>query len=74
MVLEHVAAPAGTALARLQRVLHRGWAWAFEGCDLRRDTGDLLAGAGFAAVELQRCRARTPFVPVNEQVAGTLRA
>ncbi|HZA87047.1 MAG TPA: class I SAM-dependent methyltransferase, partial [Acidimicrobiales bacterium] len=30
--LEHVGAPAGTALRRLQRVLRRPWSWTFEGC------------------------------------------
>ena len=73
VVLEHVAAPEGSALARLQRALWGGWRWAFEGCDLQRHTGELLAGAGFADVDLERYRVgSTIFRPVDEQIAGTL--
>ena len=46
LVLEHVAAPDGGPLDRLQRLLWTGWRWAFEGCDLQRHTGDLLADRG----------------------------
>jgi SAM-dependent methyltransferase len=74
VLVEHVAAPAGSALARLQRVVRGPWRWAFEGCDLTRDTGELLAAAGFAAVDLDRYRVRSLFVPVNEQVAGVVTA
>jgi SAM-dependent methyltransferase len=68
--VEHVAAPEGTALAGLQRLLRSGWRWAFEGCDLRRPTGALLAAAGFADVELEHYRLRSLFVPVSEQITG----
>ena len=70
--VEHVAAAEGTALAGLQRLLREGWQWAFEGCDLRRPTGALLAAAGFADVELEHYRMRSLFLPVNEQVAGVV--
>ena len=70
LVIEHVAAPEGTVLAGLQRLLKPGWQWAFEGCDLCRPTNALLSTAGFAAVELERYRLRSLFVPVNEQLAG----
>lgn len=73
LVLEHVAAPDPSPVARLQRLLWTGWRWAFEGCDLRRHTGDLLARAGFADVALERYRAGWIFLPVDDQVAGTLR-
>jgi SAM-dependent methyltransferase len=68
LVLEHVAAPRDTAMAALQRLLRRPWRWVFEGCDLCRPTADLLAGAGFARVDVQRYRLRSVFLPVNEQV------
>ena len=74
VVIEHVAAPDATALATAQRVLRRGWRWAFEGCDLRRDTGGLLRRAGFAAVELERYRLGSVFWPVDDQVAGVATA
>ena len=73
-MVEHVAAPPGTVLAAAQRVLHPAWRWAFEGCDLRRDTGGLLRGAGFASVELERYRLGSLFRPVDDQVAGVATA
>jgi SAM-dependent methyltransferase len=71
VLLEHVAAPRGTFLAGLQRVLRHPWLWAFEGCDLDRHTADTISAAGFSDVELERYRLRSVFFPVNEQVAGT---
>ena len=70
VVIEHVAAPDGTALGRAQRVLRPAWRWAFEGCDLRRDTGGLLRAAGFAEVDLERYRLGSLFWPVDDQVTG----
>jgi SAM-dependent methyltransferase len=72
--VEHVAAPEGTALAGLQRLLRRGWQWAFEGCDLCRPTAALLTAAGFAGVDLEHYRMRSLFLPVNVQVAGVATA
>jgi SAM-dependent methyltransferase len=72
--IEHVAAPAGTALAGLQQLLRRGWQWAFEGCDLCRPTAALLTAADFAEVDLERYRMRSLFVPVSEQIAGVATA
>ena len=72
VVLEHVAAPEDGLRSRLQRRLWTGWRWAFEGCDLQRHTGELLARAGFADVALERYRAGWLFLPVDDQIAGTL--
>lgn len=68
--LEHVGAPAGTALRRLQRVLRRPWSWTFEGCMLDRDLAGVIGEAGFARVDLQEYRLRSAFVPVATQIAG----
>jgi SAM-dependent methyltransferase len=73
LLLEHVAAPPGTFLAGLQRLLRRPWLWAFEGCDLDRHTAEAIRAAGFSDVELERYRLRSVFLPVNEQLAGTAR-
>lgn len=73
LLLEHVAAPRGTHLARLQRLLRRPWLWAFEGCDLDRHTVDTIRAAGFSGAELECYRLRSVFLPVNEQLAGTAR-
>lgn len=74
LLVEHVAAPADTALATAQRLLRPAWRWAFEGCDLCRHTDDLLRAAGFATVDVERYRLRTPFWPVSAQIAGTATA
>lgn len=74
LLIEHVAAPDRTWLAALQRLIRGPWRWAFEGCDLRRSTAELVADAGFAEVHLERYRLRSVFLPVNDQVAGTATA
>jgi SAM-dependent methyltransferase len=69
--LEHVAAADGTVLRRIQRAFRRPWAWAFEGCSCERDLAAVIRGSGFAAVEIEQYRLRSPFVPANTQIAGT---
>jgi SAM-dependent methyltransferase len=68
--LEHVAAPDGTALRRIQRWVHRPWAWCFEGCSCERDLQAVIQNAGFAEVDIEGYRLRSPFLPFNSQVAG----
>ena len=72
--VEHVAAPDGTALRRLQRSVRAPWAWCFEGCSCERDLEALVRSAGFAAVDIERYRVHTPFVPFNTHIAGTATA
>lgn len=68
--VEHVAAPGGLR-RRCQRALRSPWGWLFEGCDLCRDTGALLQGAGFADLELHtHLLRRSVFYPVNHAIAG----
>lgn len=71
--LEHVAAPAGSRLRRVQHAVRRPWAWCFEGCSCERDLASVLDDAGFASVKMERYRLRTPFLPFNTQVAGVAR-
>lgn len=68
--LEHVAAPAGSGLARVQRLVRRPWRWLFEGCETQRDIAGLLRGAGFSAVEITPFTLRTAFLPVRAQIAA----
>jgi SAM-dependent methyltransferase len=68
--VEHVAAPAGSAVRNLQRILQRPWKWAFEGCDLCRDTGEVLRASGFARVDIQRILLSTMVVPIRHQIAA----
>ena len=68
--IEHVAAPAGTSIALIQRWVHRPWRWLFEGCETQRDTARLLREAGFSSVEITPFTLRTAFVPIRPQIAA----
>jgi SAM-dependent methyltransferase len=68
--VEHVAAPEGTALRRLQRLVRGPWGWCFEGCSCERDLATLVRGAGFGTAEIESYRLRSPFLPFNTQIAG----
>lgn len=67
--VEHVRAPEGTALARLQRLVARPWRWVFEGCECR-DLAGLLRAAGFASVEVEPFTFRTLFLPVRTAISA----
>lgn len=71
--LEHVAAPPGTLLARVQREIDRAWGAALGGCSVTRDTEALLRGAGFATVEVERVTFRTLLAPVRPLLAVVAR-
>jgi ubiquinone/menaquinone biosynthesis C-methylase UbiE len=68
--VEHVAAPEGSAVRRVQRAVRRPWRWLFEGCETQRDTARLLREAGFSAVEVTPFTFRSAFVPVRPQIAA----
>ena len=72
LVIEHVAAPKGRigCWPGCRCCCNRLAVGALRGATCARPTGALLSTAGFAAVELERYRLRSLFVPVNEQVAG----
>jgi SAM-dependent methyltransferase len=73
LFVEHVAADPAShrVLSTSQRLLHRPWHWLFEGCDLRRDTGERIRSAGFASVELHSGTASPAVTPVAPMVWGT---
>jgi SAM-dependent methyltransferase len=68
--VEHVGAPQGTGLRRVQGVVRRPWAWFFEGCSCERDLRSTIEHAGFARTEIESYRLRSPFFPFNTQIAG----
>ena len=68
--LEHVAAPEGTPLRRLQRAVRRPWGWAFEGCSCERDLRTVIEAAGFAETAITDHRMGGAFLPVTTQIAG----
>lgn len=72
--VEHVAAAEGTVLRRLQRLVRGPWGWVFEGCSCERDLATMVRSAGFATVELETYRLRSPFFPFNPQIAGVATA
>jgi SAM-dependent methyltransferase len=74
LFLEHVAAPEGTALRRLQRRVRAPWGWCFEGCSCERDLAAAIRSAGFSRVEIEAYRLRSPFLPFNPQIAGVATA
>ena len=72
--IEHVAAPKKSWRRLLQNVLHGPWRYLFEGCNTNRDTESILRAAGFQSVELERYVMKSPFLPVNAQIAGVATA
>ena len=54
--IEHVAAPQGTLLRRLQTSLRMPWGWIADGCRPDRDTEAAIRAAGFADVAVERFR------------------
>ncbi len=65
--VEHVRAPAGTALEALQRGVARPWRWLFEGCE-HRDLAPLLAAAGFSEVTVEPFTVRTAVLPIRSAI------
>jgi SAM-dependent methyltransferase len=68
--VEHVAAPEGSWLRRLQHAVRRPWGWFFEGCSCERDLRSVIESAGFDRTVITAYRARGPFLPANPQIAG----
>jgi ubiquinone/menaquinone biosynthesis C-methylase UbiE len=66
--IEHVAAPRGTWLRRLQRILCPCFRFFAVGCHPDRETGTEIDRAGFAEVQYERFRAPLPVV--SPQIAG----
>jgi SAM-dependent methyltransferase len=71
---EHVVAPEGSGLRRVQALARRPWAWCFEGCSVERDLAGEIRNAGFADVSIDAYRLRSPFLPFNPQIAGVATA
>ena len=69
VVVEHVAAEAGSGLRRLQRLLRAPWGAVADGCRPDRETEATLRAAGFADVSVERFR--LPLGLVAPHIAGT---
>lgn len=68
--LEHVAAPDGTLTRRFQCWLLRPHRWLFNGCEVDRDTGSLLEGAGFADVDIEPVDLGPASVYLRHEIVG----
>lgn len=70
LFVEHVAASPGSALRALQTAVRHPWRWLVDGCCVDRDTAATLEAAGFAELDLERFRLRTPLLPIVPHLAG----
>jgi ubiquinone/menaquinone biosynthesis C-methylase UbiE len=68
LFLEHVAAPPGTRLRKVQTFIHPLWKIIGDGCHPDRETGPAIEHAGFAQVHYENFR--LPLGPVATQIAG----
>jgi len=68
LFVEHVGAPHGSLLRRLQRAIRPLWKTVADGCRPDRDTLERIRNAGFRRVEAERFRLRLPLV--SPHVAG----
>jgi SAM-dependent methyltransferase len=66
--LEHVAAPEGTRLRKMQRWIRPVWKRLADGCYPDRETGPAIKCAGFSQVNYESFR--LPLGPVSTQIAG----
>jgi ubiquinone/menaquinone biosynthesis C-methylase UbiE len=66
--MEHVAAPQGTGLRRLQKGIKPIWRIFADGCTPDRDTADAIRRAGFASVEIEAFDA--PVWVASPHIAG----
>ena len=68
LFVEHVAAPAGTRLRRVQTAIRPLWKIIGDGCHPDRETGPAIEHAGFTEVRYENFR--LPLGPVATQIAG----
>jgi ubiquinone/menaquinone biosynthesis C-methylase UbiE len=68
LFLEHVGAPEGSRLLRVQRFLRPAWRKIGDGCHLDRNTEAYLTSAGFRHLQVDRFS--VPFPLVSPHIAG----
>jgi ubiquinone/menaquinone biosynthesis C-methylase UbiE len=69
--IEHVAAPRGTGLRRIQLAIRPVWRVLGDGCHPDRETEHTISEAGFEGLSLERFRANLPVV--SPHIAGVAR-
>ena len=71
LLLEHIAAPPGHWVGRLQQLLEPIWGRAAGGCSIRRDTKGAVVAAGFDATAVRTAMIWPNVPPVAPTVLGT---
>jgi ubiquinone/menaquinone biosynthesis C-methylase UbiE len=66
--IEHVAAPRGTSLRRVQNLVRPVWQLLGDGCHLDRETFLAIEQAGFSQVQMEHFRVEVPIV--SPHIAG----
>jgi len=56
--LEHVAAPKGTNLRMFQEIIKVPWKLIFDGCNVNRDTADIIKSAGFSGISMRKIKSK----------------
>ena len=71
--IEHVAAPSGTWLRRVQNFLAPVWGFMADGCCPNRELASVIHGAGFARLDLEEFRVPPGAIVrvVSPHIAGT---
>ncbi len=69
--IEHVAAPEGTFLRRVQRFIRPCWRLTSDGCRPDRETGGIIRSGGFGSVEIEEFRVGAPVV--SPHISGRAR-
>lgn len=69
--LEHVAAPSGSGLRRVQDGIAPLWRRLGDGCNPNRDTATALHAVGFVTVDLEARKIPVPLFPVTPHIVGT---
>lgn len=70
LFIEHVIAPSGSLLRRVQTGLCPIWQVIGDGCRLDRDTGRVIETSGFASVDYETFDAPVPIPVVKSQIMG----
>ncbi len=69
--LEHVAAPRGTRMRKMQNFIQPVWSFLAEGCHPNRETWETISQAGFAKVNLEHYQ-HTGGGPASPFIAGSV--
>lgn len=70
LFIEHVIAPAGSLLRRVQTGLCPLWQVIGDGCRLDRETGKMIEASGFASVDYETFDAPVPIAVVKPHIMG----